>query len=106
MRKAGGRVRITGQLIDAQTGGHLWADRYDRDLTDIFAIQDEITHAIVDQLKIKLLPEEKRAIESDPTTSVEAYTYYLRGRQFSHTWTRPYLLLARRMRSGRHIAGA
>jgi adenylate cyclase len=97
VRKAGGRVRITGQLIDAQTGGHLWADRYDRDLTDIFAIQDEITHAIVDQLKIKLLPEEKRAIESDPTTSVEAYTYYLRGRQFSHTWTRPYLLLARRM---------
>ncbi len=77
VRKAGGRVRITGQLIDAQTGGHLWADRYDRDLTDIFAIQDEITHAIVDQLKIKLLPEEKRAIESDPTTSVEAYTYYL-----------------------------
>ncbi|MEJ6846929.1 TPR end-of-group domain-containing protein [Sinorhizobium fredii] len=97
VRKVGERVRITGQLIDAQTGGHLWADRYDRDLTDIFAIQDEITHAIVDQLKIKLLPEEKRAIESDPTTSVEAYTYYLRGRQFSHTWTRSYLLLARRM---------
>ncbi len=97
VRKAGERVRITGQLIDAQTGGHLWADRYDRDLTDIFAIQDEITHAIVDQLKIKLLPEEKKAIESDPTTSVEAYTYYLRGRQFSHTWTRSYLLLARRM---------
>ncbi|MEY9097789.1 TPR end-of-group domain-containing protein [Sinorhizobium fredii] len=97
VRKVGERVRITGQLIDAQTGGHLWADRYDRDLTDIFAIQDEITHAIVDQLKIKLLPEEKKAIESDPTTSVEAYTYYLRGRQFSHTWTRSYLLLARRM---------
>jgi adenylate cyclase len=97
VRKVGARVRITGQLIDAQTGGHLWADRYDRDLTDIFAIQDEITHAIVDQLKIKLLPEERKAIESDPTTSVEAYTYYLRGRQFSHTWTRSYLLLARRM---------
>ncbi|ACP26558.1 adenylate cyclase 3 [Sinorhizobium fredii NGR234] len=97
VRKVGERVRITGQLIDAHTGGHLWADRYDRDLTDIFAIQDEITHAIVDQLRIKLLPEEKKAIESDPTTSVEAYTYYLRGRQFSHTWTRPYLLLARRM---------
>ncbi len=97
VRKAGERVRITGQLIDAQTGGHLWADRYDRDLTDIFAIQDEITHAIVNQLKIKLLPEEKKAIESDPTTSVEAYTYYLRGRQFSHAWTRAYMLLARRM---------
>ena len=97
VRKAGARVRITGQLIDALTGTHLWADRYDRDLTDIFAIQDEITHAIVDQLKIKLLPAERRAIESDPTTSVEAYTYYLRGRQFSHAWTRSYLLLARRM---------
>lgn len=97
VRKAGKRVRITGQLIDAHTGGHVWADRYDRDLTDIFAIQDEITHAIVDQLKIKLLPEEKKAIESDPTTSVEAYTYYLRGRQFSHAWTRAYMLLARRM---------
>ncbi len=97
VRKAGERVRITGQLIDAHTGGHLWADRYDRDLTDIFAIQDEITHAIVNQLRIKLLPEEKQAIESDPTTSVEAYTYYLRGRQFSHAWTRAYMLLARRM---------
>ncbi|OHV75588.1 adenylate cyclase [Ensifer sp. LCM 4579] len=97
VRKAGERVRITGQLIDAHTGGHLWADRYDRDLTDIFAIQDEITHAIVNQLRIKLLPEEKKAIESDPTTSVEAYTYYLRGRQFSHAWTRAYMLLARRM---------
>ncbi|KSV82785.1 adenylate cyclase [Sinorhizobium sp. Sb3] len=97
VRKAGSRVRITGQLIDALTGTHLWADRYDRDLTDIFAIQDEITHAIVDQLKIKLLPAERQAIENDPTTSVEAYTYYLRGRQFSHAWTRSYLLLARRM---------
>jgi adenylate cyclase len=97
VRKVGERVRITGQLIDAHTGGHLWADRYDRDLTDIFAIQDEINNAIVDQLKIKLLPEEKKAIESDPTTSVEAYTYYLRGRQFSHAWTRAYMLLARRM---------
>ncbi|WP_244598755.1 adenylate/guanylate cyclase domain-containing protein [Rhizobium tubonense] len=97
VRKVGQRVRITGQLIDARNGGHLWADRYDRDLTDIFAIQDEITHAIVDQLKVKLLPEEKKAIESEPTANVEAYTYYLRGRQFSHAWTRSYLLLARRM---------
>jgi len=97
VRKVGQRVRITGQLIDARNGGHLWADRFDRDLTDIFAIQDEITHAIVDQLKIKLLPEERQAIAAEPTSNVEAYTYYLRGRQLSHTWTRPYLLLARRM---------
>ncbi|MBO9122306.1 MULTISPECIES: TPR end-of-group domain-containing protein [unclassified Rhizobium] len=97
VRKAGQRVRITGQLIDARNGAHLWADRFDRDLTDIFAVQDEITHAIVDQLKIKLLPEEQEAIAAAPTTNVEAYTYYLRGRQFSHSWTRHYLLMARRM---------
>ena len=62
VRKAGQRVRITGQLIDGANGGHVWADRYDRDLTDIFAIQDEITQAIVEQLKVRLLPEEKKAI--------------------------------------------
>src|SRR5438874_9210330 len=60
VRKAGSRVRVTGQLIDGKKGGHMWADRYDRDLTDIFAIQDEITHAIVEQLKVKLLPQEKK----------------------------------------------
>jgi adenylate cyclase len=97
VRKAGQRVRITGQLIDARNGTHLWADRFDRDLTDIFAVQDEITHAIVDQLKIQLLPEEQKAIAAEPTTNVEAYTYYLRGRQFSHSFTRHYLLMARRM---------
>ena len=59
VRKAGQRVRVTGQLIDGSTGGHLWADRYDRDLTDIFAIQDEITKSIVEQLKIRLLPDGK-----------------------------------------------
>ena len=63
VRKAGNRVRINAQLIEGATGGHIWADRYDRDLTDIFAIQDEITHTIVEQLKVKLLPEEKEAIE-------------------------------------------
>jgi adenylate cyclase len=97
IRKAGQRIRITGQLIDATTGGHLWADRYDRNMTDIFAIQDEITRAIVEQLKIKLLPDEKAAVARPPTENVEAYTYYLRGRQFSHEWTKAYLLLARRM---------
>ena len=60
VRKAGQRVRVTGQLIDGASGGHVWADRFDRDLTDIFAIQDEITQTIVDQLKIKLLPKERR----------------------------------------------
>ncbi|TGP23995.1 MULTISPECIES: adenylate/guanylate cyclase domain-containing protein [unclassified Mesorhizobium] len=97
VRKAAQRVRVTGQLIDGKSGGHVWADRYDRDLTDIFAIQDEITHTIVDQLKVRLLPEEKQAIRQAPTENVEAYTYYLRGREFVHRGSKSYYLLARRM---------
>ena len=97
VRKAGSRVRVTGQLVDGGDGSHLWAERYDRELTDIFTIQDEITHAIVDQLKIKLLPDEKEAIKATPTEDVEAYTYYLRGRQFLHMCSKSYMLLARRM---------
>jgi adenylate cyclase len=97
VRKAGSRVRVTGQLISSKDGGHVWADRYDRDLTDIFAIQDEITHAIVEQLKVKLLPQEKKSIGQTPTDSVEAYTYYLRGRQFLHRHSKSYYQLARRM---------
>jgi adenylate cyclase len=97
VRKAGSRVRVTGQLINANDGGHVWADRYDRDLTDIFAIQDEITHAIVEQLKVKLLPQEKKSIRQTPTDSVEAYTYYLRGRQFLHRHSKSHYELARRM---------
>ncbi|MET0942776.1 MAG: tetratricopeptide repeat protein [Mesorhizobium sp.] len=97
VRKAGSRVRVTGQLIDGRNGSHVWADRYDRELNDIFAIQDEIAHAIVNQLKIKLLPEEKKAIEAAPTANVEAYTFYLRGRQFSHMCSKSYVLMARRM---------
>ena len=81
VRRAGDRVRITAQMIDATTGGHLWADRYDRDLTDIFAIQDEISKAIVAALRVKLLPEEKKAIEARGTTNVEAYNLYLMARQ-------------------------
>ena len=97
VRKAGSRVRITAQLIDGTDGGHVWADRYDRDLTDIFAIQDEITRTIVDQLKVKLLPQENKAVGQAPTENVEAYTYYLRGRQFLHRHSRSYYLLAKRM---------
>jgi adenylate cyclase len=85
VRKAGGRVRITAQLIDGGSGGHLWAERYDRDLNDIFAIQDEISEAIVGALKLRLLPEEKKAIEQRGTSSPEAYKLYLMARQFSVT---------------------
>jgi len=81
VRKAGGRVRITAQLIAGDTGRHLWAERYDRDLTDIFAIQDEISHAIVEALQLRLLPEEKKAIESRGTSNSEAYRFYLMARQ-------------------------
>ena len=88
VRKAGSRVRVTGQLISAKDGGHVWADRYDRDLTDIFAIQ---------QLKVKLLPQEKKNIAQAPTDNVEAYTYYLRGRQFMQRHSRSNYQLARRM---------
>ncbi len=81
VRKAGSRVRITAQLIDGKAGDHVWAERYDRDLTDIFAIQDEISKAIVSALQVKLLPKEKKAIEHRGTTSSEAYNLYLMARQ-------------------------
>ena len=82
VRKAAGRVRITAQLIDGTTGDHVWAERYDRDLTDIFAIQDEISKAIVAALKVKLLPEEKTAIERRGTANADAYNLYLMARQY------------------------
>ena len=81
VRKAGNRVRITAQLIDGRSGDHLWAERYDLDLDDIFAIQDEISHSIVDALKLKLLPSEKKAIEDRGTENVEAYNLFLLARQ-------------------------
>ena len=87
VRKAGNRIRINAQLIDGSTGKHLWADRFDRDLTDIFEIQDEISKAIVDALKVRLLPKEKSAIEARGTSSVEAYNLYLMARQ-QWTWGR------------------
>jgi adenylate cyclase len=79
VRKAGSRVRITAQLIDGITGGHVWAERYDRDLVDIFALQDEISEAIVNALKLKLLPRERADIEHRGTSNLEAYDLFLRG---------------------------
>ncbi len=97
VRKAGNRVRITAQLIEGATGGHVWAARYDRDLTDIFAVQDEITRTIVEQLKVKLLPEERQAIERPQTGNVEAYTAYLKGLDLYRLETKVALRRARRM---------
>jgi adenylate cyclase len=81
IRRAGNRVRITAQLIDATNGAHLWADRYDRDLTDIFAVQDDVTRRIVDALKVTLSPAEKVRLADSGTPNIDAYDCYLRGRE-------------------------
>jgi adenylate cyclase len=82
VRQAGDQVRITAQLIDTETGFHLWSETYDRKLEDIFAVQDEIAQAIVDKLKIQLAPEEQQLAQREkaPTQNVEAYELYLQGR--------------------------
>ena len=81
VRKSGNRVRVTGQLIDATNGTHIWADRFDRDLTDIFAVQDELTREIISALKIKLSEGEKALIVGSGTTNVDAHDFFLRGRE-------------------------
>ena len=81
VRKAGSRLRISAQLIAGATGRQVWGERYDRDLTDIFEIQDEISRAIVDALELKLLPQEKKAIETRGTSNADAYRFYLMARQ-------------------------
>ena len=81
VRKAGGRVRISAQLIDGESNGHLWAERYDREDSDIFAIQDEISGAIAKALRLHLLPSEKKAIRKRGTDNAQAHNYYLMARQ-------------------------
>jgi adenylate cyclase len=81
VRRAGSRIRITAQLIDVSNGAHLWADRYDRDLTDVFAVQDDVTRRIVDALKVTLSPAEKARLADSGTPNIEAYDCYLRGRE-------------------------
>ncbi|MEX2648479.1 MAG: tetratricopeptide repeat protein [Alphaproteobacteria bacterium] len=80
VRKAGGRVRITVQLIDGKTGGHVWAERYDRDFGDIFALHDDISKSVVGALKVKLLPEELDNVSTRSTSNADAYRFYLQGR--------------------------
>jgi serine/threonine-protein kinase len=87
VRKAGNRLRITAQLVSAAEGHHLWSDRYDRQLDDVFAIQDEITLAIVDKLKVKLLGEEKEVICKCEDIGFEAYDLHLRGRYYWNKMT-------------------
>src|SRR5690349_17613816 len=82
VRKAGNQIRITAQLIDVRSGYHLWSDRYDRELSDVFAIQDEITLAITDNLKLNLLGDEKAALLDRYRNNIDAYHCYLKGRYY------------------------
>ncbi|MXQ06784.1 tetratricopeptide repeat protein [Alphaproteobacteria bacterium GH1-50] len=84
VRKSGNRIRINAQLVDGSTGRPIWAERFDRDLADIFDLQDRITEAIVTALKVRLVPEERVAIQSRPTDNLEAYELYLQAR-YHHT---------------------
>ncbi len=97
VRKAGNRVRITAQLIDGMSGGHLWAERYDRDLTDIFALQDEITEKIVNALEVKLTEGEQEQVASRYTDNLEAYDHFLRGRAYQARVTKETNAQARQM---------
>ena len=80
VQRSGNRVRVNAQLVDARTDAHLWAQTYDRDLADVFAIQSEIAKAIADQLQAKLSPNEKKAIEQPPTTDLAAFDLYSRAK--------------------------
>jgi TolB-like protein/Flp pilus assembly protein TadD len=97
VRKAGMKLRITAQLVNVADGYQLWSQRYDRDMEDVFAIQDEIAQNIVKALRVILSEDEKRAIEKVPTANVEAYECYLRGRQFFHQFQKSALEFARQM---------
>jgi len=97
LRRAGNRLRITAQLIQAQTGHSIWAERYDRELKDVFEVQDEIARSISQALRIKLTPQEEKAIARKQTENPQAYDYYLRGRQFFHQFRRKGFDFARQM---------
>jgi serine/threonine protein kinase/Flp pilus assembly protein TadD len=97
VRKAGNRLRISAQLVKVADGYQLWSDRYDRELEDVFAIQDEIAESIVKALRVVLTEKEKRAVEKAPTANVQAYDFYLRGRQYFHQWRKRGIEYARRM---------
>ena len=86
IRRAGSRVRITAQLVEVSTRHSVWAERYDRQLEDVFAIQDEIARSIAQALRITLSPQEEKTITRKPTENLQAYDYYLRGRSYLRRW--------------------
>jgi TolB-like protein/Tfp pilus assembly protein PilF len=97
VRKYGARVRVTAQLIDSTTGGHIWAERFDRDLSDIFAVQDELTQKIVSALKVKLTADERGRLIGKRTIDLEVYSLFLRGRESAWHQTRPDNIEARNL---------
>jgi serine/threonine protein kinase/tetratricopeptide (TPR) repeat protein len=97
VRKSGEQLRVTAQLIGASSGYHLWSDRFDRELKDVFAIQDEIAQAIADALRVKLSPGERRAIKQVATDDARAYDHYLRGRKYYYQYGRKGIEYARQM---------
>jgi tetratricopeptide (TPR) repeat protein len=97
VRKADNRLRVTVELVDVASGFHLWSERYDRQLADVFEIQDQISDNIVRALRVVLAENERPLIEKPPTGDVQAYEYYLRGRQIQSQLRRSALEYARRM---------
>ncbi|MGX9576911.1 adenylate/guanylate cyclase domain-containing protein [Mesorhizobium sp. f-mel] len=97
VRKSGNRVRITAQLIDATSGGHLWAERFDRDLTDIFAVQDDVTQQIVDALALNLTEGDRQRLAPEHPRNTEAYDCFLRGRELWHRLTKETNIAARNL---------
>jgi serine/threonine protein kinase/Tfp pilus assembly protein PilF len=97
LRRAGSRLRITTQLVETRTGTAVWAERYDRELSDVFAVQDEIARNITQALRITLSPQEEKALAAKPTGDTRAYDHYLKGRAYSRRQTRSDLDLALQM---------
>jgi adenylate cyclase len=97
VRRAGDHVRITAQLIEAESDSHLWSETYDREMKDVFVIQDDIAHSIVRALQVTLTPQERRAIQFVATANPEAFDYYLRGRKYMYSMARRDYELAIRM---------
>ncbi len=97
LRRAGSRLRITAQLVEARTGTSVWAERYDRELSDVFEVQDEIARNITQALRITLSPQEEKALAAKPTGDTRAYDFYLKGRAYSRRMTRSDLNLALQM---------
>ena len=97
LRRAGNRLRITGQLVETRTGHALWVERFDRELKDVFDVQDEIARSITQALRITLSPQEETALASKPTENLQAYDFYLRGRSLARRVTRTDLEFAMQM---------